>query len=193
VAKRKLTKKQLKAGFGGHRRKELALHSKKSAKVKAKAKKSKAKKTTTKKKKAVAKTDIWSTIAAGLGGAALGYTGATVQQWLQAGMPGGLTGLANSVTKGVTSVAAAAAAPSSTTPVTLTPLPGNDVISVPDIVATPQNDIDLDPGFLGYQGGMTAVNAAVKQANAGQAPSGSTNIGSVAQSILDQLEGGMFS
>jgi hypothetical protein len=192
VAKRKLTKKQLKAGFGGHRRKELALHSRKSAKVKAKAKKSSSKKKTTKKKKAAAKTDIWTTIAAGLGGAALGYTGATVQQWLQAGMPGGLTGLAQSVTKGVTSVAAAAA-PSSTTPVTLTPLPGNDVISVPDIVATPQNDIDLDAGFLGYDGGTAAVQAAVTQANAGQAPSGSTNIGSVAQSILDQLEGGMFS
>ena len=193
MAKRKLTKKQIKAGFGGHRRKELALHSRKSAKVKAKAKKSKAKKTTTKKKKAAAKTDIWSTIAAGLGGAALGYTGATVQQWLQAGMPGGLTGLAQSVTKGVTSVAATAAAPTATTPVTLTPLPGNDVIDVPDIIATPQNDIDLDAGFLGYDGGTAAVQAAVTQANAAQAPSGSTNVGSVAQSILDQLEAGMFS
>lgn len=190
---KKLTKKQLKAGFGGHRRKELALHSKKSAKVKAKAKKSSSKKKTTKKKKKAASTDIWSLIATGLGGAALGYTGATVQQWLQAGMPGGLTGLANSVTKGVTSVAAAAAAPSATTPVTLTPLPGGDVISVPEIIATGQNDIGLDAGFLGYDGGTAAVQAAVTQANAGQAPSGSTNIGSVAQSILDQLEGGMFS
>jgi hypothetical protein len=108
-------------------------------------------------------------------------------------MPGGLTGLANSVTKGVTSVAAAAAAPSATTPVTLTPLPGGDVISVPEIIATGQNDIGLDAGFLGYDGGTAAVQAAVTQANAGQAPSGSTNIGSVAQSILDQLEGGMFS
>jgi hypothetical protein len=83
----KLTLKQKRAGFGGKRAQEYALkHKSKSKSVKSKASKAKS----SKKKKSTSKKSTglpsWATalIAAGVG-AAIGYGGKTLQDWIQAG------------------------------------------------------------------------------------------------------------
>jgi hypothetical protein len=100
--RRKLTRKQIEAGFGGKRRKSAIRHTRKSSAVHAKSKKRTVKRKTTKKKTGtsgvIANNAVLNDLIVGAGGAALGYTAKTLQDNF------GTKGIASLISGGISAV-----------------------------------------------------------------------------------------